>query len=68
MGGVNGLLCRPHDANSIRSQLFRLRAEPDLGARLGRAGRETVIATSWDHNADEVFKIYQSIHAERSAR
>lgn len=66
--GVNGLLCKPHDASSIRSQLFRLRADPGLGARLGVAGRETVIATSWDHNADEVFKIYQSVHAKRSGR
>ena len=66
--GINGLLCNPQEADSIRSQLSRLRTDPKLAARLGQAGRETAIATSWDHNADEVLKIYRAIHAERSTR
>lgn len=66
--GVNGLLCRPNDPQSIREKLLRLRSDATLASRLGSAGRETVVATSWDQNAEEVLKIYEGIHARRTAK
>lgn len=66
--GVNGLLCDPEDPETIRTQLKRLQSEPGLAENLGRAGRATTVATSWDHNADEVFRIYQSVAAQRGVR
>ncbi len=59
--GENGLLCDPEDCRSITAQLQRLRDEPNLSRQLAIKGRESIMETSWDHNADEVFRIYQEI-------
>jgi glycosyltransferase involved in cell wall biosynthesis len=40
--GVDGLLCNPHDKDSIASQLLRLLQDPDLRRRLGLAARAMV--------------------------
>jgi glycosyltransferase involved in cell wall biosynthesis len=66
--GINGLLCDPHQPESLGNQLRRLRDDPELAARLGQAGRETVLETSWDHNAEEVLKIYQQVAARNKGR
>ncbi|MBI3966346.1 MAG: glycosyltransferase family 4 protein [Chloroflexi bacterium] len=41
--GVNGSLCPPGDAVVLADTLRRLRADPELRARLGRNGRATVL-------------------------
>jgi glycosyltransferase involved in cell wall biosynthesis len=63
--GENGLLCNPEDPRSISSQLRRLQDEPNLARKLSTNGRESMMQTSWDHNADEVFRIYQDIARSR---
>jgi glycosyltransferase involved in cell wall biosynthesis len=40
--GENGLLVPPNDPTALAGALLRLRREPDLAARLGRAARATV--------------------------
>ena len=66
--GINGLLCDPHSANSIRGKLEWLAANPMQARQLGAAGRETIVETSWEHNAEEVFRIYERVFRERSAQ
>ena len=40
--GVNGLLVPPADPAALAGAIGGLLADPSLGARLGRAGRQTV--------------------------
>ena len=40
--GVNGLLVPPEDPAALADALLTLHRDPELAARLGRAGRETV--------------------------
>jgi len=48
--GTTGLLCPPDDPPALAAALARLHDEPDLRARLGRAGRERVVREhSWEH-------------------
>jgi UDP-glucose:(heptosyl)LPS alpha-1,3-glucosyltransferase len=65
--GSNGLLCNPDVPASIREQLARLEADPVATRNLGLTARETIIATSWEHNAAEVFRIYEQAFRDRSA-
>jgi glycosyltransferase involved in cell wall biosynthesis len=47
--GEHGLLVEAKDVNGLASALMRLRDDPALGGRLGRAARERVSASfSWD--------------------
>ncbi len=49
---VTGLLVRPGDPVELAAALARLQHEPELCARLGRAGRETVLHDyTWDQVA-----------------
>jgi glycosyltransferase involved in cell wall biosynthesis len=41
--GETGFLCPERDVEALAGALARLVADPSLGARLGRAGRERVI-------------------------
>lgn len=66
--GVNGLLCDPENPDTIGDRLRRLRNGPGLAARIGKAGRETVVETSWDHNAEEVFRIYCQVATRNQGR
>jgi glycosyltransferase involved in cell wall biosynthesis len=53
--GHDALLVPAHDVAAISDRLCRLRDEPELGARLGAAGRATAEATwSWDHQVARV--------------
>ena len=55
---VNGLLCPPGDAAALAGALERLRCEPALRARLGRAARATVLRThTWDAIAARVLEL-----------
>jgi len=38
--GITGLLCNPHDPDSIASAILRLLKDPELRRRLGAAARE----------------------------
>ncbi len=66
--GVNGLLCDPADPESIGNPLRKLQNDPEWAARMGQAGRETVIETSWDHNAGEVLRIYCQVATRNQGR
>ena len=40
---VNGLLCDPYDSADIAAKIERVLDDPELGARLGAAGREKIL-------------------------
>jgi len=55
---VNGLLCPPGDAAALAGALERLRCEPAVRARLGRAARATVLRNhTWDAVAARVLAL-----------
>jgi glycosyltransferase involved in cell wall biosynthesis len=55
---VNGLLCPPGDAGALAAALERLRREPALRARLGRAARATMLRKhTWDAVAARVLEL-----------
>jgi len=56
--GENGLLCPPGDPSAFAAALCRVKQEPDLGARLGRAARALVIRDyTWDRVACRVLHL-----------
>ncbi|MBC7631143.1 glycosyltransferase family 4 protein [Aeromicrobium sp.] len=64
VNGENGLLYTKDDADSLESVLERLLLDPDLRDRLGRAGREWVIAKrDWTTLAAQVAAIYKELGA-----
>jgi glycosyltransferase involved in cell wall biosynthesis len=55
---TNGLLVPPGEAAALAAALERLLTEPKLGARLGRAGRATVLRDyTWDSNAQQILRL-----------
>ena len=59
---VNGLLCPPGDAAALAAALERLRSEPAVGARLGRAARATVLGNhTWDAVAARVLELAAAV-------
>jgi glycosyltransferase involved in cell wall biosynthesis len=59
---VNGLLCPPGDAAALSAALERLRCEPGLRARLGRAARATVFDNhTWDAVAARVLELAAAV-------
>ena len=59
---VNGLLCSPGDAGALAAALERLRCEPAVRARLGRAARATVLGThTWDAVAARVLELAAAV-------
>jgi glycosyltransferase involved in cell wall biosynthesis len=55
---VSGLLCPPADPAALAAAFARLRREPDLGARLGRAARTMVLQEhTWDVIAAKVLAL-----------
>jgi glycosyltransferase involved in cell wall biosynthesis len=64
--GVNGLLCDPTHQDSILEQIQLLHDNPGLGARFGEAARQAILQTSWDKNAEEVLKIFETLHATKT--
>jgi hypothetical protein len=63
---VDGLLCDAADQESILSQIHVLQKEPSLATRIGINARKTILTTSWDKNADEVFRIFESVVSQRT--
>lgn len=63
---VNGLLCRPGDAFQFAEALGRLRRDPALRVRLGRAARASVIRLhTWDHVVRSIFQVAGLVPAVR---
>src|SRR6266566_3881819 len=59
---VNGLLCPPGDAAALAAALERLRCEPAVRARLGRAARATVLDNhTWDAVAARVLELAAAV-------
>ncbi len=59
---VNGLLCPPGDAAALAAGLERLRSEPAVRARLGRAARATVLGNhTWDAVAARVLELAAAV-------
>jgi glycosyltransferase involved in cell wall biosynthesis len=56
----NGLLVPPDDPEAVAEALLRLRTDPDLAARLGRAGRESVLRRfDGDHLARRLASLFE---------
>lgn len=63
--GVNGLLHPPGDAERLADALLRLRRDPALRRRLGRAGRERVLAAhTWDAVAARILALAEPCRTE----
>lgn len=62
--GGTGLLVRPGDVEGLARALHRIRSEPELAARLGRAGRERV-ERRFDERlvTDRVLAVYEHLRA-----
>ena len=59
---VNGLLVPPRDAQALADALRRLVEDPDLRARLGRAGRDIAVAEfSLRRVIDETLGVYSDL-------
>ena len=55
---VNGLLCPPGDASALAGAIDRLRREPELRSRLGRAARITISRDyTWDAIARRILAV-----------
>jgi glycosyltransferase involved in cell wall biosynthesis len=53
---VNALLAVPGSAASIREQVQRLLADPELGRRLARQARQDVEQFTWEARADRILR------------
>jgi len=67
--GENGVLCRADDPAALASALDRVRRDPALGARLGRAARATVLRShTWDATVDRILRIAHTTVADGARR
>ncbi len=63
---VNGLLCDPGDARSFAEAFSRLRASPELCARLGNAARQTILdAHTWPMVVERILSLAEESASER---
>lgn len=67
--GHDGLLHTPGDVNELTRVLSRLVTERRLGERLGRAARQTIIAShSWDSRVRDILQLALAEPAAQAAR
>jgi alpha-maltose-1-phosphate synthase len=63
--GETGMVCEPDDASSLAAALDLLSGDPQLRARMGRAGRECVLANhTWDQVAGRILAIASDRHLQ----
>lgn len=62
--GENGFFVT-RDANDIAAKLRRLRDEPELRARMGRAARAGVAAWDWQHQAPRYAEVFAAVLERR---
>ncbi len=65
--GVNGFLYDPEDAATMRPYVEALTLDPQLRARMGAAGRQTVLGKSWHGVCSELVEHYEAAIASRLA-
>ncbi|MFN0095862.1 MAG: glycosyltransferase family 4 protein [Dehalococcoidia bacterium] len=66
--GIDGILTRPKDVDSIAEALLRVIRDPALGQSLGERGRHTAERYSWDSVARHVLSYYERVIYERTTR
>jgi glycosyltransferase involved in cell wall biosynthesis len=65
---INGLLCPPGDSVALARALCRLREDPALRQRLGKAAREAVLTKhTWDAVAKRILRLAEEQRASRFA-
>lgn len=65
--GVTGLLVPPGDVKALADSLTRLLRDPELRARMGRAGRERVLCEfTVDQIVPQMLTVYESVVRERT--
>jgi phosphatidyl-myo-inositol alpha-mannosyltransferase len=57
--GVEGILVSPRDPEGLAAALLHLVRDPDVGRRLGQAGRERARRYSWDLVVEELEAVYR---------
>lgn len=62
--GVNGLLVKPKDINSIVENLTLLIKSKELRIKLGNAGYQSIKRLTWENSAAELVKIYENVLKE----
>jgi phosphatidylinositol alpha 1,6-mannosyltransferase len=63
--GVSGLLTDPDDPRSLTRAVAALAADAGRRARLGEAGRRSVLGRTWESLGDQLLSHYESVGARR---
>lgn len=63
--GVSGLLTDPDDPRTLARAVTALTADPGRRARLGEAGRRSVLGRTWESLGDQLLSHYESVGARR---
>ncbi|MGB2695540.1 MAG: glycosyltransferase family 4 protein [Dehalococcoidia bacterium] len=67
--GETGLLVPPGDSGALAQAIQCLLSNPDLGRRMGAAGRDRVVRRfTWRRAATELVDVYQDVLAKRAGR
>lgn len=67
--GETGWVVPREDVPALAQAIQRLIDEPEMGRRLGAAGRERVLAHyRWQHSVDEMLRCFEAVIAHRAQR